>query len=103
VRIKLHADAEAELEEAAVWYDGQRPGLGDELLAEVQDGLAIIAQAPAAWPRWPDAPKLEPLVRRFLVRRFPYSLAYQAYPELLVVLAVAHTSRRPFYWIARAT
>jgi hypothetical protein len=33
VRLALLAEAESELDDAAAWYDDQRPGLGDELLA----------------------------------------------------------------------
>ncbi|MBI4703925.1 MAG: type II toxin-antitoxin system RelE/ParE family toxin [Deltaproteobacteria bacterium] len=101
MRIRLHAEAEAELEQAAAWYDDERPGLGDELLLEARCALAAVAETPDAWPRWPDAPARVPPVRRFLVSRFPYALAYQVFPDMIVVLAVAHTSRRPQYWSGR--
>jgi plasmid stabilization system protein ParE len=39
--------------------------------------------------------------RRFVVPRFPYSVAYQVYDTRIVVLAVAHSSRRPLYWLNR--
>lgn len=102
MRLALLAEAESELDDAAAWYDDQRPGLGDELLAEVRDALDAITETPDAWPRWPGAPPRIPPIRRFVLARFPYSIAYQLHPELIGVLAIAHTKRKPLYWIGRA-
>jgi hypothetical protein len=41
-------------------------------------------------------------VRRFKLTRFPYSLAFQVTGNDVAVIAVAHQSRAPFYWRARA-
>lgn len=41
MRIELHTEAEAELEEACDFYDGERPGLGQELLVEVRRGFEL--------------------------------------------------------------
>jgi hypothetical protein len=35
VRLELHPEARAELRSAALGYDEQRPGLGDEFIADV--------------------------------------------------------------------
>jgi hypothetical protein len=40
VAADLHREALAELRRAAIWYDEQRPGLGDEV-------CAAVARAPA--------------------------------------------------------
>jgi plasmid stabilization system protein ParE len=101
VRIALLAEAEAELDNASAWYDEQRFGLAEELLRAVHDALIVIAEAPESWARWPDAPEHEPPIRRFVLPRFPYSIAYQAYAEIAVVLAIVHGSREPRYWIDR--
>jgi hypothetical protein len=60
VKLALLAEAEAELDDATAWYDEQRDGLGDELLLEVHDALAIIVDAPETWPRWPGVPPGSP-------------------------------------------
>jgi plasmid stabilization system protein ParE len=101
VKAVLLAEAEAELGDAAAWYDEQREGLGDELLVVVQESLLVISEAPEAWPRWPDAPERIPPIRRFVLPRFPYSIAYQVRSDFVIVLAVAHGSRQPLYWIGR--
>ena len=40
-------------------------------------------------------------IRRLLLRRFPYMVIYEVFPDEVMVLAVAHVSRRPHYWIER--
>ena len=37
-------EASAELEDAAVWYNSQRPGLGFEFVQAVDAALVLIAQ-----------------------------------------------------------
>ena len=101
MRVQLHPDAERELGEAALWYDDRVRGLGEDLLAEVEHWFDALPETPHAWPRWPDAPERRPPVRRALLRRFPFAVGYQAFEDRILVLAIAHTSRRPFYWSER--
>jgi hypothetical protein len=56
VKLALLAEAEAELDDATAWYDEQRDGLGDELLLEVHDALAIIVDAPETGHVGPGLP-----------------------------------------------
>jgi plasmid stabilization system protein ParE len=39
--------------------------------------------------------------RRFLLRRFPYSVFYRVDANQVIVIAVAHAHRRPGYWRSR--
>lgn len=84
-----------EVVEAWVWYEEQRPGLGDEMLACVDAAVAKAARTPEAFPLCHGA------ARRALVRRFPYAVFYMVEGVELVVLAVAHERRRPGYWAGR--
>ena len=40
-------------------------------------------------------------LRRTLVPGFPYGLLYSVEPERILIVAVAHLSRRPGYWKSR--
>lgn len=40
-------------------------------------------------------------VRHAAVRRFPYRVAYLVIGEAIRILAIAHTRRKPRYWIHR--
>ena len=102
MKIQLHPDAEKELGQAALWYERRIAGLGEDLLTEVDHWLEVIAETSLTWQRWQDAPKLDPPVRRALLRRFPFAIAYQAFEDRIWILAIAHTSRRPFYWANRS-
>ena len=101
MKLALLAEAEAELEDAATWYDDRSEGLGDEFLAVAREAMMLIVDSAETWPLWPGAPARLPPIRRFRLPRFPYAVAYQAFPGLLVVLAIVHERRKPLYWIGR--
>jgi plasmid stabilization system protein ParE len=58
--------AQAELDEAADWYESQRPGLGAEFVAEVQEVLDTIAAQPKRFPV-ASGDVREAAVSRFLI------------------------------------
>jgi len=99
-RVRFHPDARAEFDADADWYDARRPDLGDEFIDAVEAAVEDCAAHPARWPLFPGVPA-ELGVRRRVVQRFPYLVAYLAYDDGIVVVAVAHASRRPGYWRAR--
>ncbi len=80
-------EVRGEIDEAHAWYEGQRAGLGEEFLAEVQAALDRIQAAPE---------------RHALVKRFPDAVYYRAAPDRTKVTAVHHTSRDPGRWQSRA-
>jgi plasmid stabilization system protein ParE len=98
--VLFESEAAAELADAAHWYDDQHPGLGSAFLAAVEATVDEI-------DRWPDASPLvagtpvDLLVRHAIVRRFPYRVAYLVVGDAIRVLAIAHTRRKPRYWIHR--
>jgi hypothetical protein len=102
VIVRLHEAAQLDIEEAALWYDNQEPGLGDELLAEVNQRIAGLALRPETWPLWPGARVGKYPVRRRMLGRFPYGIAYQIVGDVVVILALAAHKRRPRYWASRA-
>lgn len=81
-----------ELEEAADFYDFERPGLGAEFLAAVQEALRELTDFPESYP------VLLGKTRKLVVGRFPYSIMYWLDGDDIVVSAIAHQSRRPGYW-----
>ena len=40
-------------------------------------------------------------IRRCLMNQFPYAVIFLCRPEEIVVVAIAHMHRRPFYWLDR--
>ncbi len=95
-RLILRPEAEADLREAYIWYEQQRPGLGDSLLRAVEDCLAGIRRHPMLHPA------VHKEARRALTRRFPYGIFYTLGPTTITVIAIWHSSREPREWQARA-
>jgi hypothetical protein len=81
VRLALLAEAEAELDDAATWYDDRSEGLGDEFLAVAREAMSLVTESPETWTHWPGVPARIPPIRHFMLPRFPYAIAYQATPS----------------------
>lgn len=54
--IQFSAEASAELDDAAIWYDEQRAGLGDEFLDVVSETLDTLASWPHSGAPVDDVP-----------------------------------------------
>lgn len=87
--------AAADIEEAFLWYEERRSGLGNEFLAAVQRALDNIAARPTTYPM------IHRGARRLLLRRFPYAIFYRVYGEVVVIVACMHVRRDPTRWEAR--
>jgi len=93
---ELHPQADQELSEVALYYEGQAAGLGGDFLAEFDRTLRFLLQFPVAGRTLPHGS------RRLSFRRFPYHVIYRIEPDRVFILAIAHHRRRPGYWRARA-
>jgi toxin ParE1/3/4 len=94
-RITFHPDADAEFTEAVRYYELRQPGLGLDLLSEVESALNQILASPEA------SQKIANRVRRKPLWRFPYNLLYAVNPDRIRIVAFAHQKRRPYYWRKR--
>jgi toxin ParE1/3/4 len=94
--VVLHDQAVVELEEAASWYERCRPGLGGEFQSAVEQAVGQIRDNPQIGFRYGGT-----RFRYVLVRRFPYVLFYSEGKDVVRVMAVAHSGRRPGYWMSR--
>lgn len=84
--------AQIEFEEAVKFYNQQKEDLGDDFAAEVLNAINRILTHPEAWT------KLSKRTRRCRTKRFPYSVIYQIRGDRILVVAVAHSKRKPKYW-----
>lgn len=95
MRVTFNELAERELNDAAEYYELERPGLGSIFIAEVQRCTEGIVAHPQA------APAVRGEIRRRLCQRFPYGLLYSVVSDEIRILAVMHLRRRPSYWVGR--
>jgi plasmid stabilization system protein ParE len=92
--------ADLEIFEAAEWYDNQRPRLGDDFTEEVENAFDRICRDPLLYPRVEHFSARDD-VRRCLLHRFPYLVIYRHRPDEILVAAVSHVRRKPYYWLER--
>ena len=89
--LRLLEPAERELDEPIAYYNAQVAGLGESFLIEALKVFELIEQYPLAWHPLGDD------IRRCRLNRFPYAAVYLPDSDGALVLAVAHTHRRPGY------
>ncbi|OAM88268.1 hypothetical protein AW736_17935 [Termitidicoccus mucosus] len=75
-----------------LYHEQRREGTGARLRGECVGDAA--AQPQFCWV-WPGG------YRRVNLHGFPYCLPYVVWDDVLHVLAVAHASREPEYWVGR--
>jgi plasmid stabilization system protein ParE len=90
--IQFHPEAEAEMIDAAVWYENQQKNLGGRFLATVQDGLNRIKINPLLFAI------AEGRARQCILHTFPFSIIFEIHETTLIVLAVMHHRRDPDSW-----
>ena len=95
MKVRILDEAAAELADAIDRYESIESGLGVRLKEEVRSAVAWVSANP-------DLPRLRPKgYRRVNLKIFPYYVAYTLHSDTIWLLAVAHSSRRPEYWISR--
>ena len=97
MKVRLHPDARAELRHARTWYYDRSPLTAVAFAHAVDSAVSRIKEAPSSFPLTDHG------TRKFVLRRFPFSILYRAGETDIVIVAVAHQKRRPGYWSARVT
>lgn len=100
LNLREHPNALEELRDAAIWYEGEQPWLGDDFIDAVEAALKQITEWPSSAPVFPGWTG-SLLVRSMGVRVFPYRVHYYMTNSDIVILAYAHHRRQPNYWQQR--
>jgi plasmid stabilization system protein ParE len=95
--VRYHEAAEDELLNEIGYLELRAEGLGRRLDAEVRRVENLIAEFPDS------GPEIRPGIRKCVLQKFRYSLIYSIEEDGLLILAIAHHSRRPDYWVGRVT
>lgn len=88
-------EAVEEAEAAARWYAERSATAALAFSEELDAAESAIARLPEAWPPFDEG------TRRYLLRRFPFSVIYRVEQARVLIVAVAHGNRRPGYWVSR--
>jgi plasmid stabilization system protein ParE len=95
-RLVVHSAAEADIADAALWYEARATGLGADFVRAVDVALAEIQRMPERFP------VVHQQCRRALLRRFPYAVYFVPSADRISVVACMHARRDPRQWEERA-
>jgi len=93
-QVIVRDEAEADITDAAIWYEQQQAGLGGEFLDEIESALERAAENPFRFPCF----RRKPEVRRVLIRRFPYRVFFIRRTDAVVVFRVLHSAQHDREW-----
>lgn len=78
-----------------IYYSEVEADLGVRFSAAVEEAAARALAFPES------GLPFQSNTRRILVNGFPFSLIYRPEPDGIVIFAVAHHARYPYYWQSR--
>jgi len=94
-RARFIAAARLEFLAEVIYHNEAQPGLGERFTAAVEEAAVRALTFPLSGS--PSCAR----TRRIIVKGFRFSIYYRPEPDGIVIFAVAHHSRRPFYWQSR--
>ncbi|MDE2180566.1 MAG: type II toxin-antitoxin system RelE/ParE family toxin [candidate division NC10 bacterium] len=94
-RARFIAAARLEFLAEVIYHNEAQPGLGERFTAAVEGAAARALAFPLS-----GSPSRSN-TRRMIVKGFCFSIFYRPEPNGIVIFAVAHHARRPFYWRSR--
>ena len=101
IGFRIVPGARQDLRESVVWYK-QNSGMTSQFLNAVATAFQRLETDPHSLPLtespWPSRGRR---TRRCPVEGFPFQVIFEIQPTEIVVLAVAHGSRKPSYWKRR--
>jgi hypothetical protein len=71
VEMVIAPEAQQDIAEAYIWYEGRRSGLGGDFLSSVDACLERVRRGPDLYPA------VHEHYHRALIRRFPYAVFYE--------------------------
>jgi plasmid stabilization system protein ParE len=92
---ELLPSARVEYADAFQWYAGQSLIAAERFAVEIEAAFEAIRRNPELYPRWND------VYHFYLLKKFPYFIAYRQANGLVVVVAIRHTSQDQDVWKGR--
>ncbi len=93
--LRVRPEAELDAFEAALWYEGEREGLGAVFLQGLRKVFARIEHGPLQFPL------ITADIRRAILSHFPFGVFFFADRDTSTVVAVMHLHRHPSSWEQR--
>ena len=93
--LEIHPAAQAEAEAAVRYYAQRNPSAAIAFAEELDAAISRIAVEPHIFLAHEFG------TRRVLLRTFPFGVVFRLDDTTVLIVAVAHGSRRPGYWLGR--
>ena len=77
---------------AKKYYNDQLDDLGIDFIDEVEKSIKLIQKSPTRWAI------IEENIHKYILQRFPFTIYYIDDVGEILILAIAHQSRKPGYW-----
>jgi plasmid stabilization system protein ParE len=94
-KLRIHLDAQLEIEEAFERYRQEGIRIAAPFLDQIARSFDRILANPKLYPPYTRN------TRRRILGSFPYSVIYQERDETILIVAVAHAKRREGNWRKR--
>jgi plasmid stabilization system protein ParE len=94
--IDFLAGARRDLDESLEWYAARSPMAAARFVSAIERTLVGIATDPGRFSPVDDTHRQCP------VKRFPFRVVFRVAGNRVVIVAIAHASRRPGYWQRRS-
>jgi hypothetical protein len=89
---RFDPEALEEFRNAGRWYRARNPIVASEFRSVASAAVREIVQAPQRNAKYLYG------TRRLIMQRFPFSVVYLDDPDMITMIAVAHSKRKPGYW-----
>jgi len=86
-------DARKEFLKAVQFYENCQKGLGQRFRIAIETSIEKISNNPFMYRI------LKVPFRRILLSKFPYAIIYSIEPDHIRIIAIAHTKRKPEYFL----
>jgi len=93
--LKFKPEVYNDIKVAYDWYESQRIGLGEDFLLTLEESYSKITRTPKIYQL------IYKIVRRKLLRRFPYGIFFVLRDDEIIIIAIMHTRRKPSDWNER--
>ena len=96
MQVKIHDSASKEFDDAIDWYNLQLSGLGTKFRNSVIKQINKIRKHPNWYPIEAES------IFKAYVPKFPFKILFTIEEsELIVIWAIAHLHRKPWFWQKR--
>ena len=101
MRLEIHDEAVEDARDAFDWYAERSQRTANQFADLFEEAVVSIVRNPLSYALVEEQ-GLRGEFRRLIMKKFKFSIIYHVGSERLLVVAVAHPSRDPSYWMNRA-